>query len=76
MTFLCMAQLQRYCLKQTFQRCREVGFQLYPGKCSFAVKERVLFGHKVSKRGIEVEQDKVAVWLGISFPTNTTEVKG
>lgn len=64
------------CLRQTFRRCREVGLKLHPGKCYFAVTEVVLLGHKVSKRGIEVEQDKVAVWLGISFSTNTTEVKG
>ena len=64
------------CLRQTFQRCREVGLKLHPGKCYFAVSEGILLGHKVSKRGIEVDWDKVTVWLAISFPTNATEVKG
>jgi hypothetical protein len=64
------------CLRQTFQRCREVGLKLHPGKCYFAVSEGILLGHKVSRRGIEVDWDKVTVWLAISFPTNATEVKG
>jgi hypothetical protein len=33
-------------------------------------------GHKISKRGIEVDWDKVTIWLAIRFPTNATEVKG
>jgi hypothetical protein len=49
---------------------------LHPGKCYFSVSDGILLGHKASKRGIEVDWDKVTVWLAISFPTNATEVKG
>jgi hypothetical protein len=64
------------CLRQMFQRCRETNLKLHPGKCFFVVTEGILLGHKVSKRGIEVDWDKVAVWLAILFPINATEVKG
>ncbi|CAM6086284.1 unnamed protein product [Calypogeia fissa] len=63
-------------LRLTFQRCREIGLKLHPGKCIFGVEEGTLLGHKVSKKGIEVDQSKVQIWQGVKFPTNTTEVRG
>ncbi|CAM6113397.1 unnamed protein product [Calypogeia fissa] len=63
-------------LRMTFQRCREVGLKLHPGKCIFGVGEGTLLGHKVSKRGIEVDKEKVSVWQAVKFPTNVTEVRG
>ena len=42
-------------MKKTFQRCREVGLKLHPGKCFIAMRERILLGHKISKRGIDVD---------------------
>ncbi|CAM6094008.1 unnamed protein product [Calypogeia fissa] len=62
-------------LRLTFQRCREVGLCLHPGKCFFGVNKGVLLGHKISKQGIEVDQEKVAVWLAISFPNTLKEVR-
>ena len=63
-------------LRMTFQRCRETGLKLHPGKCFFGVQEGILLGHKVSKKGIEVDKEKIAVWLAVAFPTNLTEVQG
>ncbi|CAM6124052.1 unnamed protein product [Calypogeia fissa] len=62
-------------LKLTFQRCREVGLRLHPGKCFFGVNEGILLGHKISKQGIEVDQEKVAVWIAIGFPKSLKEVR-
>ncbi|CAM6102046.1 unnamed protein product [Calypogeia fissa] len=42
-------------LRLTFQRCREVGLRLHPGKCFFGVNEGILLGHKISKQGIEID---------------------
>lgn len=63
-------------LRMTSQRCREVGLKLHPGKCFFGVEEGILLGHKVSKRGIEVDQEKVAVWLAVQFPILVIELRG
>src|SRR5450759_588711 len=63
-------------LRMTFQRCRETGLKLHPGKCFFAVQEGILLGHKVSKKGIEVDKEKIVVWLAVAFPTNLTKVQG
>ncbi|CAM6087794.1 unnamed protein product [Calypogeia fissa] len=62
-------------LKMTFQRCREVGLRLHPGTCFFGVKEGVLLGHRISKEGIAVDHEKVALWLAISFPKSLKEVR-
>ncbi|CAM6115241.1 unnamed protein product [Calypogeia fissa] len=59
----------------TFQHCREVGLRLHPGKCFFGVNEGILLGHKISKKGIEVDHEKVAIWLAITFPKTLKEVR-
>ena len=38
-------------LKQIFERCQKYGISLNPKKCVFAVTERKLLGHVVSKKG-------------------------
>jgi transposase InsO family protein len=63
-------------LRKTFQRCRETDLKLHPGKCFFGVQEGILLGHKVSKKGIEVDQEKIAVWLAVAFPSSLVEVQG
>ncbi|CAM6093803.1 unnamed protein product [Calypogeia fissa] len=63
------------CLRLTFQRCREVGLRLHPGKCFFGVNEGILLGHRISKKGIKVDQEKVAIWLAITFPKTLKEVR-
>ncbi|CAM6128366.1 unnamed protein product [Calypogeia fissa] len=62
-------------LQLTFQRCREVGLRLHPGKFFSGVNEGILLGHKISKQGIEVDQEKVAIWLAIGFPKSLKEVR-
>lgn len=51
-------------------------FEATSGKLFFGIEEGILLGHKVSARGIEVDLEKVAIWVAVSFPTNVKEVRG
>ena len=46
-------------LRRTFQRCRETGLKLHPGKCFMGMISGILLGHIVSRNGLEVDSDKV-----------------
>ena len=63
-------------LRKTFQRCRETGLKLHPGKCFMGMVSGILLGHIVSRNGLEVDSDKVRVILILLAPTNVREVRG
>jgi len=63
-------------LRQTFERCRWAGLSLQAEKCFLAMTEGILLGHKISKKGIEVDYDKIAVVLALEIPTNLKELRG
>jgi hypothetical protein len=63
-------------LRKTFQRCRETGLKLHPGKCFLGMESGVLLGHVVSKQGLEVDSDKVRAILALLAPTTVREVRG
>lgn len=63
-------------LRKTFQRCRDTGLKLHPGKCFFGMLSGLLLGHIVSKNGIEVDMDKVRAILALIPPGNVREVRG
>lgn len=63
-------------LQKTFQRCRETNLKLHPGKCFFEMETGLLLGHVVSRRGLQVDIDKVIVILALLFPRNVREVRG
>ena len=46
-------------LKKTFEQCRETNLKLHPGKCFLGMNSGVLLGHIVSKKGLEVDMEKV-----------------
>ena len=46
-------------LRQTLIRCEETNLVLNWEKCHFMVKEGIVLGHQISKRGIEVDRAKV-----------------
>ena len=52
-------------LKETFQRCRETGLKLHPGKCFMGMESGILLGHVVSRKGLEVDTDKVRAILAL-----------
>jgi len=63
-------------LRKTFQRCRETGLKLHPGKCFLGMESGILLGHVVSKKGLEVDSDKVRAILALLAPTTVREVRG
>ena len=63
-------------LRETFQRCRETGLKLHPGKCFLGMESGVLLGHVVSRSGLQVDSDKVQVILTLVAPKTVREVRG
>ena len=50
----CLSNLDR-----VLQRCEDTSLVLNLEKCHFMVNESIVLGHKISERGIEVDQAKV-----------------
>ena len=46
-------------LRQTLIRCEETNLVLNWEKCHFMVKEGIVLGHRISKRGIKVDKAKI-----------------
>jgi len=66
-----------HCLKtlsKVLQRCKEMNLVLHWEKCHFMVQERVVFGHIVSNKGIEVDKAKVDVIEKLPSPTSVIGV--
>ncbi|GKD00912.1 reverse transcriptase domain-containing protein [Tanacetum coccineum] len=57
-------------LSKMLARCEETNLVLNWEKCHFMVKEGIVFGHKISKAGIEVDKAKVDVIVSLPYPTN------
>ena len=60
-------------LEKVLQRCEESNLVLNWEKCHFMVHEGIVLGHKISKRGIEVDKAKLDVLDKLPPPVN---VKG
>ena len=50
--------------------------RLNPNKCTFGVTSGKLLGHIVSKRGIEVDPEKIKAILDMPAPRNKKEIIG
>ncbi|CAA0839466.1 Unknown protein, partial [Striga hermonthica] len=62
-------------LRETFQTLRRFGMKLNPAKCSFGVKSGKFLGYMVTKRGIEVNPEKVKAVIEMKPPANVKEVQ-
>ncbi|GJV27599.1 reverse transcriptase domain-containing protein [Tanacetum coccineum] len=60
-------------LEKMLKRCEDTNLALNWEKSHFMVKEGIVLGHKISKKGIEVDKAKIDV---ISKPPYPTTVKG
>ncbi|GJR77836.1 reverse transcriptase domain-containing protein [Tanacetum coccineum] len=60
-------------LDKMLKRCEDTNLVLNWEKCHFMVKEGIVFGHKISKSGIEVDREKFNVIAKLPHPTT---VKG
>ena len=64
-------------LRKTFQRCRETCLKLHLGKCFFGMTSGVLLGHVVlSKRGLEVDREKVKTILALIASNCVRDIRG
>ena len=46
-------------LNKVLQRCKDTNLVLNWERCRFMVREGIVFGHKVSEKGIEVDDSKI-----------------
>ncbi|GJX16408.1 retrovirus-related pol polyprotein from transposon 17.6 [Tanacetum coccineum] len=57
------------------QRCEDTNLCLNWEKSHFMVKEGIVLGHKISKKGIEVDKAKVDVIAKLPYPTTVKGVR-
>jgi len=62
-------------LTLVLKRCQETNLVLNWEKCHFMVPEGIVLGHKVSRRGIEVDKAKVKIIEKLPPPTNVKSVR-
>ncbi|XP_073119830.1 uncharacterized protein [Henckelia pumila] len=62
-------------LEETFGTLRRYGVKLNPAKCVFGVKSRKFLGFVVTKRGIEVNPEKVKILREMPSPSSIREVQ-
>nr|GEX39355.1 reverse transcriptase domain-containing protein [Tanacetum cinerariifolium] len=62
-------------LDKTLKKCEDTNLLLNWEKCYFMCKEGIVFGHKISKSGIEVDREKVDVIAKLPHPTTVKGVR-
>ena len=62
-------------LDKVLQRCQENDLVLNWEKCHFMVREGIVLGHLVSKRGIEVDRAKIEVIEKLPPPVNVKGIR-
>ena len=62
-------------LRKLFGRLREFKLRLNPNKCVFGAKTGKLLGFIVSKRGIEIDPDKIKAIRNMPVPTTEKQVR-
>ncbi|XP_065860901.1 uncharacterized protein [Euphorbia lathyris] len=63
-------------LRKVFERLRKFQIRLNPSKCVFGITSGNLLGFIVSRRGIEVDPDKIKAILEMPPPKSEKEVRG
>ncbi|XP_024010463.1 uncharacterized protein LOC112085478 [Eutrema salsugineum] len=62
-------------LGKVLQRCEDKHLVLNWEKCHFMVRERIVLGHKISGKGIEVDKAKIEVMTSLQPPTNVKGIR-
>nr|GEZ24012.1 DNA-directed DNA polymerase [Tanacetum cinerariifolium] len=62
-------------LDKMLKRCEDANLILNWEKCHFMVKKGIVFGHKISKSGIEVDRAKVDVIVKLPHPNSIKGVR-
>ena len=58
-----------------FQRLREAGLKVHPGKCVFGADSIDFLGHRISANKLEPQQDKIAAVLDLLAPTDLSGLR-
>nr|GEZ24892.1 reverse transcriptase domain-containing protein [Tanacetum cinerariifolium] len=62
-------------LEKMLKRCEDTKFALNWEKSHFMVKEGIVLGHKISKKGIEVYKEKIEVISKLPHPTTVKGIR-
>nr|GFB99589.1 reverse transcriptase domain-containing protein [Tanacetum cinerariifolium] len=62
-------------LEKILKRCEDTKLALNWEKSHFMVKEGIVLGHKISKKGIEVDKAKIKVILKLPHPTTVKGIR-
>ncbi|CAA7013539.1 unnamed protein product, partial [Microthlaspi erraticum] len=62
-------------LCRVLKRCEETNLVLNWEKCHFMVREGIVLGHKISEKGIEVDQAKIEVMSQLAPPKTVKDVR-
>ncbi|GKD12715.1 hypothetical protein Tco_1197122 [Tanacetum coccineum] len=62
-------------LEQMLIRCKQAYLVLNWEKCHFMVTEGIVLGHKVSRKGLEVDKAKINVIAKLPLPTNVKAIR-
>ena len=62
-------------LEEVLKRLASAGLRLRKDRCMFTEPQTTYLGHKVSKEGIQLLQDKVHAITNAPAPTNVSELK-
>ena len=62
-------------LQQVFQRLREYGLKVHPGKCVFGADSIDFLGHRISANSLQPQQDKIAAVRDLAAPTDLTSLR-
>nr|GFA19795.1 reverse transcriptase domain-containing protein [Tanacetum cinerariifolium] len=62
-------------LEKTLKRCEDTKLALNWEKSHFMVKECIVLGHKISKKGIEVDKAKIEVISKLPHPTTVKGIR-
>nr|GEZ04890.1 transposon Ty3-I Gag-Pol polyprotein [Tanacetum cinerariifolium] len=62
-------------LEKMLKRCEDTKLALNWEKSHFMVKEGIVLGHKISKKGIEIDKAKIEVISKLSHPTTVKGIR-
>ena len=62
-------------MRKFLERCQEEGIKLNKEKIDSKVESITFMGHKITKNGLEVDDEKVRVIRNFPAPVNTTQLR-
>nr|GFA89752.1 reverse transcriptase domain-containing protein [Tanacetum cinerariifolium] len=71
----CMMAIFHDMIKKTMERCEDTKLALNCEKSHFMVKEGIVLGHKISKKGIEVDKAKIEVISKLPHPMTVKGIR-